>query len=58
MSVVELAELVRSRQVTAMELTRLYLGRLERYGPGLECVVTLTPERAMRQAAEADREIA
>jgi Asp-tRNA(Asn)/Glu-tRNA(Gln) amidotransferase A subunit family amidase len=58
MPVVELAELVRSRQVSAMELTRLYLGRLERYGPKLECVVTLTPERAMRQAAEADREIA
>jgi Asp-tRNA(Asn)/Glu-tRNA(Gln) amidotransferase A subunit family amidase len=58
MQVVELAELVRTRQVTATELTRLYLDRLKQYGPQLLCVNTLTEERALRQAAAADREIA
>jgi len=56
--VTELAELVRTRQVTAAELTRMYLARLERHGPALECVIELTRDRALRQAAEADAEIA
>lgn len=56
--VTELAELVRTRQVTATELTRMYIARLKRHGPTLECVIELTEERALRQAAEADREIA
>jgi len=56
--VTHLAELVRTRQVTSTELTRMYLDRLERYGPKLECVVTLTPERALEQARRADEEIA
>ncbi|NJD11082.1 MAG: amidase [Gemmatimonadetes bacterium] len=56
--VTKLAELVRSKQVRPSELTRMYLERLKRYGPGLEAVVTLTEERALRQAADADREIA
>lgn len=58
MPVAQLAELVRTRQVTATELTRLSLARLKAHGPRLECVVTLTEERALQRAAEADREIA
>ena len=57
-SVAELAELVRSRRVTSVELTALYLDRLERYGPRLECVIELTKDRAMEQARRADRELA
>jgi len=57
MSVVDLGELVRTRQVSATELTRLSLERLKRHGPGLLCVVNLTEERALRQAEAADREI-
>jgi Asp-tRNA(Asn)/Glu-tRNA(Gln) amidotransferase A subunit family amidase len=56
--VTDLAELVRTRQVTAQALTEMYLDRLKRHGPTLECVVTLTEERAMAQARQADREIA
>jgi Asp-tRNA(Asn)/Glu-tRNA(Gln) amidotransferase A subunit family amidase len=55
--VAKLSELIRTRQVSALELTRLYLDRLKRFGPKLECVVTLTEERALKQAAEADAEI-
>ena len=52
-----LASLIQSRVVSSSELTQLYLGRLARYGPKLECVVTLTADLARAQAADADREI-
>ncbi len=54
----ELAELIRSRQVTAVELTELYLRRLKKYGPDLECVITVTEELALKQARQTDQEIA
>lgn len=53
-----LAELVRSGQVTSTELTMMYLDRLKRHGPTLECVVSLTEERALNGARRADAEIA
>ena len=56
--VTDLAELIRTRRVTALELTRIYLDRLKRYGPLLQCVVTLTEDRAVRQAEQVDTEIA
>jgi Asp-tRNA(Asn)/Glu-tRNA(Gln) amidotransferase A subunit family amidase len=57
LTVVELSTLIRSRQVTSVELTKLYLERLKRFDPLLKCVVTLTEDLALKQAAEADREI-
>jgi len=54
----DLSELIRTRKVTSTELTRMYLGRLKKYGPELECVVTLTDELALQQARKADEEIA
>lgn len=56
--VTELAELIRQRKITSTELTKMYLGRLKRLGPKLECVITLTEDLALEQAARADREIA
>src|SRR5688500_20135809 len=35
----------------------VYLARLKRYGPKLLCVVTLTEDLALKQAAAADAEI-
>jgi Asp-tRNA(Asn)/Glu-tRNA(Gln) amidotransferase A subunit family amidase len=52
-----LAPLLRGRQVSATDLTRMYLARLKKYGPKLNCVVTLTEDLALAQAADADREI-
>jgi Asp-tRNA(Asn)/Glu-tRNA(Gln) amidotransferase A subunit family amidase len=49
---------LRSGALTSVRLTEIYLERLERLGPRLECVVTLTPELALRQAAAADAELA
>ena len=57
LSLVELSELVRRREVSSVELTRLSLERLERYDPQLECVINLTAERALAQARRADAEI-
>lgn len=54
----ELAELIRTRQVTSVELTRMYLDRIRRFDPDLELVVTLLDELALEQAARADEEIA
>ncbi len=53
-----LAELVRTGQVTSVELTEMYLARLRRHASTLECVVTLTEERAMTSARRADAELA
>ena len=54
----QLAELVRTRKVSSLALTRMYLERLKRYDPLLMFVVTLTEERALAQAKEADRDLA
>ncbi len=56
-TVPQLAELLRTRKITSTELTQMYLSRLKRYGPKLLCVVTLTEELALKQAAAADAEI-
>lgn len=54
----ELAELVRTRKVSSMALTEMYLERLKRYDPKLKFVITLTEDRAKAKAKEADNEIA
>jgi Asp-tRNA(Asn)/Glu-tRNA(Gln) amidotransferase A subunit family amidase len=54
----ELAELVRTRRVTSVELTKMYLARLKRLDSTLHCVITLTEDRALKQATAADAEIA
>ena len=56
-TVPQLAELIRTRKISSTELTKMYLDRLKRYGPKLLCVVTLTEELALKQAAAADADI-
>lgn len=56
--VTALAPLIESRRISSMALTRMYLDRLKRYGDRLKCVITLTEELALEQAAKADKEIA
>ena len=55
--VTALAGLIQRREVSSTDLTKMYLARLEKYGPRLNCVVTLTRDLALEQAAAADREI-
>jgi Asp-tRNA(Asn)/Glu-tRNA(Gln) amidotransferase A subunit family amidase len=56
--VTKLASLIRSRKITSVELTEMYLARLKRYNHHLQCVVTYTEDLAMQQARRADAEIA
>jgi len=57
-SVRELAELVRTKKVSSMALTEMYLERLKRYDPKLHFLITSTDDRAKDQAKTADAEIA
>jgi Asp-tRNA(Asn)/Glu-tRNA(Gln) amidotransferase A subunit family amidase len=54
----ELGELVRTKKVSSVALTEMYLQRLKGYDPKLKFVVTLMEERALAQAKKADSEIA
>ncbi len=53
-----LAELIRTKKVTSLELTEMYLGRLHRYNGTLNNVVTFLDDLARAQAKQADSEIA
>ena len=55
--VLQLAELIRTRQLSPVELTELSLARLKQHGATLEAVITLTEERALAQARSAEAEI-
>ncbi len=56
-SIGELAQLIKTKKITSTQLTKFYLERLKKYGPKLHSVVTLTEERALKQAEKADQEI-
>ncbi len=53
----QLGELIRTKQISSVELTQFFLQRLKTYDPKLHCVVTLTEELALRQAKRADAEL-
>jgi aspartyl-tRNA(Asn)/glutamyl-tRNA(Gln) amidotransferase subunit A len=53
----ELAERLRKREISSVELTRHFLERIERLGPALNVVITLTAKQALEQAAAADARI-
>lgn len=56
--ITELAELIRTKQISSVELTRYFIGRIKKYDPALLYAITITEERAMKQARKADAEIA
>jgi len=53
----DLADLLRNRKLSSINLTKLYLARLKLYDPRLHFVITLTEDRALAHAAAADKEI-
>ena len=57
-SIGELAQLLRTRKVTSLELTEMYLARLHKYNHKLNCVVTFLDDVLVAQAKQADAEIA
>jgi Asp-tRNA(Asn)/Glu-tRNA(Gln) amidotransferase A subunit family amidase len=56
-SVLQLAKLIKTRQITSTELTKMYLARLKKFDPVLKFVTNLTEELALKQAKRADDEI-
>jgi Asp-tRNA(Asn)/Glu-tRNA(Gln) amidotransferase A subunit family amidase len=56
--VTELAAMIRAKRVTSLALTQMYLDRLKRFDPVLQCVVTLCEDRALAQAKQMDAELA
>jgi aspartyl-tRNA(Asn)/glutamyl-tRNA(Gln) amidotransferase subunit A len=58
LTVRELGDRIRTRQLSPVELTEAYLDRCQKYGPQLNAFATLTPDLAMQQARAAEKEIA
>ncbi|MBK7632007.1 MAG: amidase [Ignavibacteriales bacterium] len=54
----QLAELIKTKQISSTELTKFFIERLKKLDPTLYCVVSFTEERALREAKIADEEIA
>jgi Asp-tRNA(Asn)/Glu-tRNA(Gln) amidotransferase A subunit family amidase len=52
------ARWIETRKITSERLTTIYLNRIAKYDPILRCVITATPEFALKQARTADAEIA
>ncbi len=57
-SIGQLAALIRTKQISSVNLTQFFLARLKKYGPELECTITLTEDSALARAKKADEEIA
>ena len=54
----ELASLIKNQKISSLELTQFFLNRLKKYGPALECTITITEEMAIAQATKLDEELA
>ncbi len=50
-----LAEKLKSREISACELTKAQLARIEEVEPAVESLITITAEEAMRKAEEVDK---
>ena len=57
-SVTKLSRWIEKRKLTSERLTNIYLDRLQKFDPKLHCVITPTRELALKQAKQADAEIA
>ena len=57
-SITHQGQWIEARKLTSERLTKIYLERLKKYQPVLNCVITLTEEHALEQARAADKEIA
>ena len=53
----EAHELLKSRQISSVELTRSFLERIQQVEPAIRALVTVTAETALEQARQADKQI-
>jgi Asp-tRNA(Asn)/Glu-tRNA(Gln) amidotransferase A subunit family amidase len=57
-TVTQLSYWITAKKITSERLTTIYLDRLKKFGPQLNCVITLTEEHALKQAKQADVDLA
>lgn len=57
-SIRDLAHLIKTQQISSLELTRFFLQRLRKMNEKLQCVISFTDDLAIREAKFADKEIA
>ncbi len=58
LTVHELGTLLRNKKISSVELTKVFLRRIKELNPQINCIVTLCEDLALREAAQADAEIA
>src|SRR5690242_16001117 len=56
--VTQLSRWIEAKKLSSERLTKIYLQRLQRFNPELRCAITITSELALKQARQADQEIA
>jgi len=57
-SVAELSILIKTKQISSVELTQFFIDRIKQYADSLQCVISITESIALAQAKAADDEIA
>ncbi len=55
--VTKLSRWIEKRELTSERLTRIYIARIDRFDPQLQCVITLLRDEAIAAAIKADAEI-
>ena len=58
LTLAELADGLRARRFSSVEVARHFLGRIQRFNPDLNALITVTAERALQAAEQADRQLA
>ncbi|MDA1077317.1 MAG: amidase [Proteobacteria bacterium] len=54
-SALDLAALIKAREISSTELTQMYIDRIERYDTDINAVVVRTFDRALKDASDADK---
>ncbi|MCW3087574.1 MAG: gatA [Sediminibacterium sp.] len=57
-NLLQLASLIKNKKISSVALTQFFINRIRKYGDSLQCVIAITEEIALQQAAQADAEIA
>ena len=57
-SIMQLASLIKNKKISSVDLTRFFISRLKKFDDSLHCVISYTEDIAMKEAQQADKEIA
>lgn len=57
-SVAQLSSIIKNKKLSATALAKFFINRIKKYGDSLQCVISITEDIALAEAAKADAEIA